>query len=583
VIALFLIPKTTLVKDAMSKDFIMVYEEDKLKLCLEEMLKNNLTDIFVIDENKNIRGLLTLTDIAKIKIKKLNEYLPIKNFMSKEIVTVTKDISLLECRNIMIKNKIARLPVVENRSLIGVIRVEQLRDYFYMKMEELGGKLNHIINHIYEAVCVVDKEGIVVIWNKNSEKLYKVLAKDIIGKKLKDFFPKAILLKVLETRMGVADVYHCPPRKDTDVVVSAHPIFIDGEFVGAVSTDRDITQVKKLSYQLEKANSTLKFLENEVKKFSSSNFGNIIGKSQKLIKTIETARQVAKTNASILILGESGTGKEVFARAIHDYSQREGLFVPVNCSAIPSELFESEFFGYEAGAFTGASKKGKIGIFELANNGTVFLDEIADLPMHMQAKLLRVLQEKEIRRVGGEKTININVRIISATNKNLKKMSEEETFREDLYYRLNVVELSLPPLRERDGDIVLLIHNFLKEMCEQNNKKIPQIEREVIDILQNYEWRGNIRELKNTIEHLVVLSKDDTITKELVPNYIMEKVNKKIKKEEYPMDLNKAVLKVEIDTIKRALKISGGNKAKAAKLLNIPRSTLYYKMDLYKI
>ncbi|SHH01884.1 PAS domain S-box-containing protein [Tepidibacter thalassicus DSM 15285] len=580
---MFLIPKTVLVKDVMSKNFIMVYEEEKFKLCLEEMLKNNLTDIFVIDKNKKIKGLLSLTDISRIKIKKLNEYLPIKNFMTKKIITVTKNINLLECRNIMIKNKIARLPVVENEMLIGVIREEQIRDYFYMKMEELGMKLNHIINNIHEAVCVVDKEGYVVIWNKNSEKLYRVKGSDIIGKKLKDFFPKAILLKVLENKKAISDVYHSPPRKDTDVVVSAHPIFIDGEFVGAVSTDRDITQVKKLSYQLEKANSTLKFLESEFKKFSSSNFGNIIGRSEKLIKTIEIARQVAKTNASILILGESGTGKEVFARAIHEYSQREGLFVPVNCSAIPSELFESEFFGYEAGAFTGASKKGKIGIFELAHNGTVFLDEIADLPMHMQAKLLRVLQEKEIRRVGGEKTININVRVISATNKNLVEMIEKEQFRDDLYYRLNVVELSLPPLRERQGDIVILINYFLRELCDQNGKQIPQIESEVIDILQNYEWKGNIRELKNTIEHLIVLCKENIITKDIIPNYILEKVRKRVKKDEYPMDLNEAVSKVEVEIIKKALEISGGNKAKAAKILNIPRSTLYYKMDIYKI
>lgn len=579
---MFLIPKTTMVKDVMSRNFISVYEYEKLSLSLEIMLKNNLKELFVLDDNKNLKGIISLTDISKIKSQNLSEDVFVKNFMRKSLITINRNTSLLECRNIMIKNKIGRLPVVENGYIIGVIREEEIRDYFYMKMEEVGEKLNHIINNIHEAVCVVDNEGIVIIWNKNAEKLYGVLSNDILGKKLEKFFPEAVLLIVLNTKKPIDDTYHSP-RKDTEVVVSAQPIFIDGEFVGAVSTDRDVTQVKKLSYQLEKATNTLEFLESEVKKFSSDNFENIIGKSEKLIKTIGIARQVAKTNASILILGESGTGKEVFSRAIHDYSGKRGLFVPVNCSAIPSELFESEFFGYESGAFTGASRKGKTGIFELANNGTVFLDEIADLPMHMQAKLLRVLQENEIRRIGGEKTISINVRIISATNKDLKEMVEKEKFREDLYYRLNVVEINLPPLRERKGDIALLIHSFLKEVCEKNNKEMPKIDKKVIDILQSYEWKGNIRELKNTIEHLVVLSSDNIIDEELVPDYIFERVNKRIKTEEYPLDLNEAILKIEVETIKRALNLSNGNKAKAAKILNIPRSTLYYKIDTYKI
>ncbi|CAH2214459.1 sigma-54 dependent transcriptional regulator PrdR [Tepidibacter aestuarii] len=580
---MFLIPKKTLVKEAMSNKYIQVHYEDELSVCLDEILKNNVDDVYVVDEDEKLIGLLSLTDISKIKKNDLNDGNPIKNFMIKDVKTISKHESLLDCRNMMIKNKIARLPVLENGYLIGVIRTDQIRDYFYMRMEEIGITLDHVINNIHEAVCVIDKDGYVVVWSKNSEKLYNVKSEIIIGKKLEDFFPKGILLKVLKTKKAVDDVYHSPPRKDTDVIVTAQPIFIDGEFVGAVSTDRDITEIKKLSSQLQKANDTLKFLENEVKKFASDDFGNIIGKSEKLTKAIQTARQVAKTNASILILGESGTGKEVFSRAIHDYSQREGLFVPVNCSAIPSELFESEFFGYEAGAFTGANRKGKMGIFELANNGTVFLDEIADLPMQMQAKLLRVLQEKEVRRVGGEKTIKVNVRVISATNKDLNRMIENEEFREDLYYRLNVVELNLPPLRERHGDIVILIHKFLKEICDQNSKPVPEIDPEVMDILRNYTWKGNIRELKNTVEHLVVLSKDNIIREELVPKYILENLNKTMDCKTYPMDLNQAIAKLEQDTIKKALNMSNGNKAKAAKYLNIPRSTLYYKMEQYKI
>ncbi|OPJ56401.1 sigma-54 dependent transcriptional regulator PrdR [Alkalithermobacter paradoxus] len=579
---MFLFPKTTLVKKVMSTQMIVVKQNESLKKAISLMLRNKSNDIFIIDENDKLIGLISLTDISKLNINQCNKELEVKNFMSKDLITVSKDDNLLKCRDTMLKYKIGRLPVVENNSLIGVIREEQVRDYFYMKIEELGEKLNQVINSVHEAITVIDENGKVVIWNKNAEKLYGVLKEEIIGKDMEIFFPNALMLEVLKTHKPIENIYHSP-RKDTYVVVSAKPIFLEGKLVGVVSNDKDITQVKQLSYQLEKANDTLKFLENEVRKFSNDNFGNIIGKSEKLMKTIDVARQVAKTSASIFIQGESGTGKEVFARAIHNNSQREGLFVPVNCSAIPSELFESEFFGYEGGAFTGANRKGKMGIFELANKGTVFLDEIGDLPMYMQAKLLRVLQENEIRRVGSEKTVSINVRIISATNKDLKELVRKGEFREDLYYRLNVVQIDLPPLRERKGDIAILINEFLREICIKNNKEIPKLNKNVIDILQKYEWKGNIRELKNTIEHLVVLCKDNIIDEELLPNYIVESVNENKNENEYPLDLNEAVMKIEINTIKRALSMSGGNKAKAAKLLNIPRSTLYYKIDTYKI
>ena len=224
-----------------------------------------------------------------------------------------------------------------------------------------------------------------------------------------------------------------------------------------------------------------------------------------------------------------------------------------------------------------------MGIFELAKEGTVFLDEIADLPISMQAKLLRVLQERELRRVGGEKTIKIDTRIISATNKDLLQLIKEDKFREDLYYRLNVVEIDLPPLRERKEDIVVLIHKFIKEIGEQNNKEDLDISKEALNILQRYEWKGNIRELKNTIENLVVLSRGNIIEKEDIPTYILESNIENNLDEDYPLDLNKAITQLEVNTIKKALDISNGNKSKAAKILNIPRTTLYYKLEQYQI
>ena len=313
-------------------------------------------------------------------------------------------------------------------------------------------------------------------------------------------------------------------------------------------------------------------------------FDNIIGSSEAMKNVINKCKIIANSPSTILIEGESGTGKEILAQSIHNYSyRRNNRFVAINCGAIPANIIESELFGYEDGAFTGGRKGGKAGKFEAANGGTLFLDEVGEMPLDMQVKLLRVLQEGRITRVGGYKEIPIDIRIIAATNRDLKKEIENGTFREDLYYRLNVVEIKIPPLRERKEDIGLLVHSFLEEICKQNNKPVLTISKDVIDIFQNYRWKGNIRELKNTIENIVVLSQNSKIDVDDVPSYMMDSTNNSTEEEEYPLDLTKATQKIEIKNITKALKMSNGNKAKAAKILNIPRTTLYYKIDQYKI
>ncbi|QXM07447.1 sigma 54-interacting transcriptional regulator [Crassaminicella indica] len=571
-----------LAKDVMCKRYITLKENYQLKHAIKLLLKNNMKEVFVTDEKNKLKGIITLTDISRLMKQKFSESLILKECMIDNLITIKKDIALLACRNIMRKNKIGILPVVEHEYLIGVIRKQEIMDFFYMGLEKAGIKLNHVINCLHEAVCVIDENGRVVIWNKSAEKLYNVPAVKILGRPLGEFFPDAMDVKVFRTKEPVENVYHSP-KENCHIVINSAPIFLDGKFLGVVSTDRDVSELRKLTNELQKANDTVEFLKREVERFSNDGFGKVIGKNPKLLEKIELAKQVAKTKVNILITGESGTGKEVFARAIHECSSQKGLFVPINCSAIPNELFESELFGYEQGAFTGANRKGKMGLFEMANNGTIFLDEIGDMPLFMQAKLLRVLQDKVVRRVGGEKYNNINVRVISATNKNLKKMVELGSFREDLYYRLDVVQIKLPPLRERGGDIVLLMDYFLKELSMQNNKDVRYIDPEVVKILQNYNWKGNIRELKNTMEYLVVLCKGNKITTDLIPNYILEEIKKNKRREGGSLDLNKAIVEFEKDMIKEALKMAKGKKAKAAKLLNIPRATLYYKIDQYEI
>ncbi|GAA0705804.1 sigma-54 dependent transcriptional regulator PrdR [Paraclostridium ghonii] len=582
---MFSVPETKIVKDVMGKKFVLVDENITLGQVIDLIVSKNEREVMVDNKKGGIKGIVSLTDICKLSLKckdYKNEL--VKNIMTKNLISIDKNAKLDECRNLMMKNNIGVLPVLESKKIIGVVNQKHIRDFLYMELEDYGITVKHIIGEIKEGICAINTDGKVVLWNKFMENRYGIKSEDIVGKPIEKYLSGTISARVLRTKTRESGIYKNNDN-DNDVygVVDANPIFINSEFVGVVCTEVDITEAQKLSRKLDKANDRLKYLEDEVKNLSKGSFDNILGRSYKLERAKEVAKRVSKTNSSIFIFGESGTGKEVFARAIHNYSERKGPFIPVNCSAIPSELFESEFFGYEAGSFTGANKKGKMGIFELAKGGTVFLDEIADLPLSMQAKLLRVLQEKELRRIGGEKTIKIDARIISATNKNLHDLVEEGKFREDLYYRLNVIEIDLPPLRERKEDILLLVNKFIKEICEENNKEALKISKEGMSILQRYTWKGNIRELKNTIENIVVLSKGDTIDKDDIPVYIVESTQTISMDEDYPLDLNKAISKLEIKTIKKALDMANGNKAKAAKILNIPRTTLYYKIEQYDV
>ena len=580
---MFSIPGTKKVREVMNKSFITLAEENTLGDVIDSIIDSNEREAMIVNESGEIKGIISLTDIYNSS-KNDSDYRKIKisEVMSKNLICIEDDARLDECRNLMISNNIGVLPITKENKVIGVINQTHIRDYLYMELEDYGITVRHIIGEIKEGICAINSEGIVVLWNKFMEERYEIKADEIIGSHIEKYLKETISSKVLHSRTRENGVYKCE-KQDVYGLVDANPIYIDSKFVGVVCTELDITEAKKLSNKLEKVEDRLKYLQDEVKNLSNKSFDSILGKSYKLERAKDLAKRVAKSTSSIFIYGESGTGKEVFARAIHDYSERKGQFIAVNCSAIPSELFESEFFGYESGSFTGANKKGKMGIFELAKEGTVFLDEIADLPMSMQAKLLRVLQERELRRIGGEKTIKIDTRIISATNKDLLQLIKEDKFREDLYYRLNVVEIDLPPLRERKEDIVVLIHKFIKEIGEQNNKEDLDISKEALNILQRYEWKGNIRELKNTIENLVVLSRGNIIEKEDIPTYILESNIENNLDEDYPLDLNKAITQLEVNTIKKALDISNGNKSKAAKILNIPRTTLYYKLEQYQI
>ena len=306
----------------------------------------------------------------------------------------------------------------------------------------------------------------------------------------------------------------------------------------------------------------------------------MIGKSDKMIKISNLIEQVAPSKTSVLILGENGVGKEVIANLIHDFSNRKSNpFIKVHCAALSENLLESELFGHEKGAFTGAIKEKK-GRFELANKGTIFLDEIGEISPNIQVKLLRVIQEKSFERVGGEKTINVDVRIIAATNRNLKKEVEEGRFREDLYYRLNVVQITVPSLRERKEDILLMMSSFIQNFSEENDKNIKEITKKAKTALYNYNWPGNVRELKNVLEAAVVLSKDGVIDINDLPPYLKnEDEQGNFLKIKMPATMDE----IEKEAIISTLALANGNKSKTAEMLNMNRKTLYAKLNELEI
>jgi len=312
--------------------------------------------------------------------------------------------------------------------------------------------------------------------------------------------------------------------------------------------------------------------------------GQLIGKSDKIRKIYDIIESGASSDSTILITGESGTGKEIVAETVHKKSRRNNMpYIIVNCAAIPENLLESEMFGHERGAFTGAMER-HIGKFELANGGTIFMDEIGEMPMPMQAKLLRVVQEGSVERIGGEKSIPIDVRIIAATNIDIKKAVKEKKFREDLYYRLNVIPINLPPLRERMEDLPLFLSYFIDKYNKELNKNITNVTKEAMEALKNYSWPGNVRELENLVERVITLTNDDHIDIRHIPLDIIN-VNRS-NKEEFSLEEGsflKAVRNFEKKLLTKAMEASGGNQTAAAKMLGIHRTTLISKLEVYGI
>ena len=450
--------------------------------------------------------------------------------------------------------------------------------------------LKAILNTDSDAITVVNNQCQVVFWNKAAEETYNIPAEKILGRPIFDFFKEDHLMvsSVLKSEQAVKNIYH-HPREDKHVFINSSPIYDDNhQLIGAVSIEQDITHIVRLNEQLSTTSNQLNELKHKVYlQQMESPFAKIKGKSRRIQEIIQLAAKAAKTQATVIILGESGTGKELCAQAIHETSGRKNApFVPVNCGAIPHALFESELFGYERGAFTGAVKEGKMGKIERAHGGTLFLDEIGELPLEMQVKLLRVLQEGEIVRVGGTKSRKVNIRIIAATNRNLEEMVKEGSFRSDLFYRLNVIQMTMPPLRERLEDIPELVQVFLSEFAAQYQMEIPSFTEDALDHLLHYQWPGNVRELRNTLERIIVLTERSTIDKHELMKYFQADLVSEPSPAivlEQSESLKRERTVFEKKQIEYALQIHNGNKTAAAKALGISRVSLYKKMQRYQI
>lgn len=509
--------------------------------------------------------------------------------LSTRAVEVNQEFLLKNGRKIIT----TRIPMVnESGILIGAFAVfKDITEVVNLaeeitNLKEIQTMLEAIIQSSDDAITVVDEDGRGILINRAYTRITGLEKDEIIGKPANADISEgeSMHMRVLQTRRPVRGARMKVGPHNKDVIVNVAPVIVDGKLKGSVGVIHDVSEISQLTTELNRARHIIRTLE------AKYTFDDIIGASEEMEFAIEQAKLGAKTPATVLLRGESGTGKELFAHAIHNESKRKyNKFVRVNCAAISESLLESELFGYEEGAFSGARRGGKHGLFEEANNGSIFLDEIGELSANTQAKLLRVLQEKEIIRVGGTKPIAIDVRVIAATNVNLEKGIASGTFREDLYYRLNKIPIHIPPLRMRKQDIKALAEHLLHKINQDYGRNIDGLTDEAITYLHSYHWPGNVRELENVLGRAVIFMK---YQERLIDTKHIQALHNDEGKESYKITvpspnknvpLSDMVEKYEAKVISEVLELNEGNKTATAKSLGISLRSLYYKLEKYNL
>lgn len=493
-----------------------------------------------------------------------------------------------------------RMPLIVNgEELVFKFKLNLDGDFFKKYFHDYYSEiLDGLVDEFNDLILIADDKGVVLAVNHSSETIMGVKSENIVGMNLLDLEKKGIILpsaglRVLNSGCKESVIQTTASGKCLEVV--GVPVYDnEGKLARVVCRSRDLSSKEKIKKQLESTKILYDTYQNDLAQMEEAALQeNLIFRSKAMADILDIVHKVAKVNSTVLLQGESGVGKEVIARIIHQLSFcRDNPFVKINCGAIPETLFESELFGYEAGAFTGANKNGKPGLFELADNGTLFLDEISELPLSMQVKLLRVIQEREVSRLGSTKPKKIKVRLISATNRNLLKMVKRGTFREDLFYRLNVIPIFIPPLKDRQEDIEDLTMFFLSKFNSQYGLK-KEIAADVIEFFRSYEWPGNVREMQNVIEGLVVLTAGNLINSGDLPKTMhmdkdllawQEEVEKEMAgaREQEIVPLEDAVAETERNILEGLVK-KGCTTREIARILKIDQSTVVRKMRKYNL
>jgi PAS domain S-box-containing protein len=479
-------------------------------------------------------------------------------------------------------------PVIRDGRVVGAVsvfqdisRLEEISQELSV-VKALNRELGAIIHSSYDGIWITDGEALTLDVNEAYERITGISAKEVIGRTMQElvkagYFDQSVTLVVMKELKSVT--INQIIRGNKKVLVTGNPIFDEnGKLFRVVTNVRDVTELSNLQEQLNQEKEQVLKYKTELTHLRALQIRNaeLIFRSEPMMQIVDLAIRMADVDSTLLITGESGTGKEVVAKLIHRQGKGDASpFISINCAAIPEQLLESELFGYEGGAFTGAKKEGKPGLFELAHKGTLFLDEVAELPLTLQVKILRAIQDRQITRVGATKSMPINVRIIAATNRNLTKMLKEGAFREDLYYRLMVVPINVPPLRNRKEDIPLLVRHFLDEFNGHFGYS-KTISPQVLDKLLNYSWPGNVRELRNVIERMIVMSQGDEIVLNDLPGFIH--IRQPI--HQHGARLREAVIETETyllsDTYKEC-----GSWQKTAEILGVDRATVFRKAAKY--
>ncbi|AZO96350.1 sigma-54-dependent Fis family transcriptional regulator [Halocella sp. SP3-1] len=629
----------TLVEELMTWDLIKINEDEPI----EKALETNVGRLPVVNSDNELVGILTRTDLVRgfylQSQEVVGELTTILDSSHNGIIAVNQD-GLIITFNAAAEKIMGRkstevlgkplIDILPNTGLIGVLKDEREesgkklnignvtvltnRSLIYKNGElkgamaifqdvsdlekiseelnivkNLNKELDAIIESVSDGLYITNGKGDTIRINSSYEKITGIKSEDVLGRNMRELvaegiFSESVTFQVLEKREPVTVMHEL--KSGQRILSTGNPVFNEeGKIVRVVTTARDVKELNHLKEELEKTKQLSKKYYSELEKLrlQQLELDDVVVKSDKMEKIIDLALQIGGVDSTVLITGESGVGKEIIARTIHKSSKRsKNSFMKVNCGAIPDNLLEAELFGYEKGAFTGAKSDGKPGIFELADKGTILLDEVGELPLNLQVKLLRVLQEEEIMRVGGTESIKIDVRVLAATNRDLDIMLQEGTFREDLYYRLNVVPIHIPPLRERKADIAPLSYNFLNQFNKKYNVN-KKIALETIEYLEYYKWPGNVRELKNLIERFVVMYSQDIIEPRILPKKIKEIENKEtdIKVTDI-IPLKKAVSKVEKDILKMAFEKCSST-YEVARVLEVSQPTVVRKRKKYMI